>query len=297
MYERLPLDFIGLTDKFGTRNDPITGVSTFHYGIDMGWHSYQGEPVYAIYDSTVALEGYDDTLGNYIVFTYQKNNKTIIYRYFHLKNRAIVKKGDKVTRKQIVGYMGTTGYSNGTHLHFEYWICPLNYTYNTSDRTKYAVNPLNYCYLFDDQTVSSSSNSYVIRVVGSNIKLVRDIGKNQIEVIGTNLRCRETPSLNGNIQGYIDYGIYNILTTKEQDNYTWYQIDNNKWIAGVKGDVKVYNSSANGMDSLKNKISELELEIVALKNNCLKDYCSFKALNSGRYYISLKEGETIYFPK
>ena len=76
MYERLPLDFIGVTDNFGARIDPITKVSSYHYGVDLGWHKYQGEKVYAIYDSTLVEEGYDKNLGNYTVF---KESKTIAF--------------------------------------------------------------------------------------------------------------------------------------------------------------------------------------------------------------------------
>ena len=45
MYSKLPLKFVGITDNFGLRTHPITGVSTYHYGVDFGWNKYQGEPV------------------------------------------------------------------------------------------------------------------------------------------------------------------------------------------------------------------------------------------------------------
>ena len=43
MYSKLPLKFIGVTDDFGMRQDPISGVSTYHYGVDLGWNKYQEE--------------------------------------------------------------------------------------------------------------------------------------------------------------------------------------------------------------------------------------------------------------
>ena len=49
MYERLPLDFIGVTEKFGQRKNPKTGVISYHYAIDLGWYKYQGEPVLGVY--------------------------------------------------------------------------------------------------------------------------------------------------------------------------------------------------------------------------------------------------------
>ena len=169
MYERLPLDFIGVTDNFGARVDPITKVSSYHYGVDLGWNKYEGEKVYAIYDSTLVEEGYDKNLGNYTVFKYDKKNNTIIYRFLHLKNRTSIKVGEKVKQQTVVGYMGSTGYSTGTHLHFEYWICPKGYNYKFSDRGKYAVDPLKHCYLFDNQTANKSIN-LLTRVLGTSKK-------------------------------------------------------------------------------------------------------------------------------
>ena len=180
MYERLPLDFIGVTDKFGARIDPITKVSSYHYGVDLGWNKYQGEKVYAIYDSTLVEEGYDKNWGNYTVFKYDKKNNTIIYRFLHLKNRTTIKVGEKVKQKAIVGYMGSTGYSTGTHLHFEYWICPKGYNYKFSDRGKYAVDPLKHCYLFYDQASGESAN-LLTKVLGTDKRKEKDSNKNQIK--------------------------------------------------------------------------------------------------------------------
>ncbi len=278
MYERLPLDYIGITDGFGYRTGPTTGTQQFHYAIDLGWHSYQGEPVYAIYDSTVIYESYDVNLGNYIVLGYTKGDNTIIYRFLHLRDRTTLNTGDKVARGQVVGYMGTTGDSTGVHLHFEYWICPLNYNYYYGDRATYAVNPLDYCYLFDDQTVNANSVSQVIKVVSKNIKKDLDNTIDQIQVVGNQLRCRKEPNLNGEVFGYIDYGIYNIIDTQDNDGYTWYKIDQDKWIAGVEGDVNVFI-----------KTPEIAVD--------LNNYNSFVSTKDDYYYIYLKENETIYFPK
>lgn len=182
MYERLPLDFIGITEYFGNRVDPITNVSSYHYAVDFGWNKYQGEPIYAVADATVVLESFDNNLGNYIVLMHNTNNNKIITRYLHMKNRSTLKKGVKVKKGEVIGYMGSTGYSTGTHLHFEYWICPKDYTYNYNDRSKYAVNPLKYCYLFEDQQASTKSLPELKKVVGKPIS--KDETKDQIKVVG-----------------------------------------------------------------------------------------------------------------
>lgn len=306
MYDRLPLKHIGITENFGMRKDPISGVSTFHYGTDFGWGNYQGEPVYAANSGTVVYEGYDSNLGNYLVLRYTRGNNTVINRYLHLKNRALVKENTSVKRGQIIGYMGATGYVTGVHLHFEYWICPKNYTYNYSDRPKYAKNPLEYCYLFEDQTVSQGSSSRVKRVVGTPVS--RNTLRSQIRVIGKGLNCRTNPALNGKILGYIDLGYYNVLDTRQSDGYTWYKIANDKWVAYVNGYITRYLlanvstetdentseiiESTNEQEVLSDEINNEEMQTEIINN-----LNSFTCEKDDYYYIYLKKGETLYYPK
>lgn len=298
MYERLPLDFIGVTDKFGQRVDPITKVTSYHYGVDLGWHKYEGEKVYAIYDSTLVEEGYDKNLGNYTVFKYDKKNNTIIYRFLHLKNRTTIKVGEKVKQKAIVGYMGSTGYSTGTHLHFEYWICPKGYNYKFSDRGKYAVDPLKHCYLFYDQASGESAN-LLTKVLGTDKRKEKDSNKNQIKVVGEFLRVRKEAGLDKQILGFIDYGIYDYIGKIEKDNYTWYNLGFCH-VAGTKEDTIVYEKEDDKdkiIKELNDKIKELEEQIKNLEANCLEDYKEFTAFQNGLFYIRLKKDEKIYYPK
>lgn len=292
MYERLPLDFIGITDPFGERKDPITYTSSYHYGVDLGWHKYQGEKVYAIYDSKVVYNEYDDNLGNYLVLTYDKDDKTIIYRFLHLKEKPSLNIGDKVKRGEVVGYMGTTGYSTGYHLHFEYWVCPLGYKYHYADRSKYAKNPLDYCYLFQNQEVSKDDVSSIIKVVGTEKIVKRDESKNQIEVVGESLRCRKYHNLKASVYGYVDYGIYNTLETYDEDGYTWYKIDNDMWVADVKDTLKVYNIKQDTDDS---KTSEDKDKDKDKEETDVKNLKKFVATKDDYYYIYLKKGEVVYY--
>lgn len=308
MYERLPLDFIGITEKFGSRIDPITNVPTYHYGVDFGWNKYEGEPVYAPLDGVVVLESYDDNLGNYLVLMHDQDDKRIITRYLHLKFRSNLKIGDNIKRKEIIGYMGSTGYSTGTHLHFEYWVCPKNYIYNYVDRSKYAVDPLKYCYLFEDQKASDKSIGYLLKVVGTPIE--KDTTKNQIKVVGEYLNCRSNASITARVLGYADYGYYNILNKEIKDNYTWYQIDTNKWVADVDNSIEIYLLDETAKEptlcedlideniNLKQQIKEQEQIIADLKDdNFINNYNSYQAKKDDYYYIALKKDEIIYFPK
>lgn len=280
MYVKYPVNNVGITSLFGVRVHPITNVSKYHYGLDLGWIKYQGEGVYATYDATVIEEGYNSSMGNYIILKYNKDNNTIINIYMHLKQRSLIKKGKEVKQGQILGYMGETGLAQGVHLHFEYWVCPKDYKYNSNDASKYAKDPLKYLYLFDDQTVTTASSNKVNTVVGIPVK--KDNNKEQVEVLKEYLNCRNGYSLTSKILGYANIGYYNVLDKKESDGYVWYKIDSNKWIASVKDYVKAYN-----------KEEEKEEET----SNELLDYDSFTALKDGYYYIYLNSNEMIYYPK
>ena len=59
----------------------------------------------------------------------------------------------------------------------------------------------------------------------------RDEYKNQIEVKVEELRVRTTPSLNGEILGYANVGLYNYYEMTSADDYTWFKIADNQWIA------------------------------------------------------------------
>lgn len=305
MYVKFPVNAVGITSEFGMRTHPITKVGRYHYGLDLGWIKYPGEPVYATHDATVIEESYNSSMGNHIVLKYTKGNNTIINIYMHLKARSLVKKGKKVIQGQKLGYMGETGLADGVHLHFEYWVCPKNYKYKSGEASKYAKNPLNYCYLFDDQTVTKNSSSKVNRVVGT--PTTKNKNKNQIEVLKENLNCRTSPSLKGTILGYINLGYYNILEQKEQSGYTWYRIDYNKWVANVKDYAKTYQKEQpkddqhkkddTKQDDTKQDEQTKDDKTTDETNINLENYNSFKTPKDGYYYIRLRENEIVYYPK
>lgn len=103
-----------ISSYYGYRTDPFYKVRKFHDGIDFS--APTGTPIYATGDGEVTQirkshRGY----GNKIVVDHGYKYKTI---YAHL-NRFAIKKGDKVKRGQIIGYVGNTGKSTAPHLHYE----------------------------------------------------------------------------------------------------------------------------------------------------------------------------------
>lgn len=77
----------------------------------------------------------------------------------------------------------------------------------------------------------------------------RDTNRNQVEVKATKLRVRTKPSLGGGILGYCSLGLFNVISKSVADNYTWFEIDKDKWIAQVD-DVLYYESKSDQEDRL-----------------------------------------------
>jgi murein DD-endopeptidase MepM/ murein hydrolase activator NlpD len=102
-----------LTGTFGGRSDPFTGEPGFHQGLDIS--TEKGQPVFATADGDVDSAAYTGDYGNLIVIRHAFGLAT---RYGHLSAFA-VKPGQRVTRGQVIGYVGSTGRSTGAHLHYE----------------------------------------------------------------------------------------------------------------------------------------------------------------------------------
>ena len=103
-----------ISSYFGHRTDPFYKIQKFHSGIDFA--APVGTKIYCTGDGVVEQvvlgnNGY----GNYIVIDHGYGYKT---RYAHLK-KALVKKGQKVSRGENIALMGNTGKSTAPHLHYE----------------------------------------------------------------------------------------------------------------------------------------------------------------------------------
>ncbi len=101
------------SDRYGMRNDPFTGVREFHAGIDIS--APKGNKVVASADGTVHSVGRQVGYGNLIVVNHRFGITT---RYGHLA-KAVVKKGQKIKKGDVIGYVGATGRATGPHVHYE----------------------------------------------------------------------------------------------------------------------------------------------------------------------------------
>lgn len=102
-----------LTGRFGGRSDPFTGEQGFHQGLDIS--APKGQPVYATADGRVESAAAASEYGNLVVL---RHDFGITTRYGHL-SKFNVKAGETVHRGDVIGYVGSTGRSTGSHLHYE----------------------------------------------------------------------------------------------------------------------------------------------------------------------------------
>jgi murein DD-endopeptidase MepM/ murein hydrolase activator NlpD len=102
-----------LTGRFGGRSDPITGEPGFHQGLDIS--TPKGQPVFATAEGRVESATYASDYGNLVVL---RHDFGITTRYGHL-SKFNVKPGQAVHRGDVLGYVGSTGRSTGSHLHYE----------------------------------------------------------------------------------------------------------------------------------------------------------------------------------
>ena len=118
-----------ISSYFGYRPDPIYKIEKFHSGMD--FTAALGTEAYATGDGVVFdVESNEWGYGNMVILDHGYGYKT---RYAHLLKPA-VRKGQKVKRGQVIGYIGATGKATGVHLHYEVLknddqIDPINFFY------------------------------------------------------------------------------------------------------------------------------------------------------------------------
>ncbi len=114
---RAPLDFTRISSSFNLkRQHPIHKKIIAHRGVD--YAAPRGTPILAAGDGKIIASSYNKANGNYIFI---QHGQEVITKYLHLQKRK-VKKGQKVSQRQIIGTLGSTGYSTGPHLHYEFLI-------------------------------------------------------------------------------------------------------------------------------------------------------------------------------
>lgn len=157
---------ISITSGYGSRIDPITGAVSTHSGLDIsGGRGLGNVNVIAAKDGVVVyptknvsnncISGGSTSCGsgygNYVIIQHSNGTYTL---YGHLYEGSItVKAGDQVEQGQVIGKMGSSGYSTGAHLHFEVRVG--NNSSNSTD------NPLNYISADNPREVASNGGQLI----------------------------------------------------------------------------------------------------------------------------------------
>lgn len=150
---RKPVESVRLTSDFGVRNDPFNGRHRMHQGVDIP--GAIGTPIYATADGIVSRAEWAGGYGNLVEINHGNGLQT---RYGHL-SKLIAEPNQRVVRGQLIGLMGSTGRSTGSHLHYEVRIAGA------------AVNPVPY-------------------LEGTNYELALDLAREHIAMGGPEARGR-----------------------------------------------------------------------------------------------------------
>jgi len=103
-----------ITSAFGYRSDPFDGESAeLHPGID--FRGAKGDPVHVTADGNVVFTGRKGGYGNCIIVQHKNDFETLYGHLSHID----VKEGQSVKTGDVIGKVGSTGRSTGTHLHYE----------------------------------------------------------------------------------------------------------------------------------------------------------------------------------
>ena len=185
------------------------GFVNGHRGLDLVGPNYTLDDIVSYANGTVNMStnGYGNGAGEGVNWAYGNfvkilNDDGTVCLYAHMEYTS-VKVGQRVSKGQVIGRMGNSGNSFGGHLHWEFWSC--NDYYSNIDPSPYL-----------------SPKEIVLPKA-----VERDKNKRQFQVdYNDNLRVRTEPSLNSEVVGILNAGIYDFSEEKDSDGYKWVKLDN-----------------------------------------------------------------------
>ena len=262
------------------------GFVNGHRGLDLVGANYTLDDIVSYANGTVnmAVNGYGNGAGEGVNWAYGNfvkiiNDDGTVCLYAHMEYTS-VKVGQRVSKGQVIGRMGNSGNSFGGHLHWEFWSC--NDYYSNIDPSPY-LSP-------KEIKLPSPVN--------------RDKNKRQFQVdYNDNLRVRTEPSLNSEVVGILNAGIYDFSEEKENDGYKWVKLDN-YWSAITDMsriieiepiiDEKEEDNINIPEDTKTLEIEQLKQEIERL-NNVINSFKTFECKKTDKYYIKLEEGKSFLY--
>lgn len=106
-------DLRRLSSGFGYRYHPILKIRKFHHGVDFS--ASTGTEIYATGDGVVEKAKYATGYGYHVVINHEYGYQTL---YGHM-SKLNVRRGQKIKRGELIGFVGNTGLSSAPHLHYE----------------------------------------------------------------------------------------------------------------------------------------------------------------------------------
>jgi murein DD-endopeptidase MepM/ murein hydrolase activator NlpD len=112
---RKPLIAGIMRSSFGIRRHPILGYTKMHTGVD--WAAPTGTPIYAAGNGVIEKAGWESGYGKFILIRHNNGYETA---YGHMSAYARgMDEGKRVRQGQVIGFVGSTGLSTGSHVHYE----------------------------------------------------------------------------------------------------------------------------------------------------------------------------------
>jgi murein DD-endopeptidase MepM/ murein hydrolase activator NlpD len=112
---RKPVVSAIMRSGFGIRRHPILGYTKMHTGVD--WSAPTGTPIYAAGNGVVERVGWESGYGKFVLIRHTNGYETA---YGHMTAYARgIDQGTRVRQGQVIGFVGSTGLSTGSHLHYE----------------------------------------------------------------------------------------------------------------------------------------------------------------------------------
>ncbi len=130
-----------ITSSFGEREDPFNGEGAFHKGVDIS--AAYGTPIRASADGVVETAAMENGYGREVLLDNGRGIKTL---YAHMSGFTVTS-GQSVVRGQVIGYVGRSGRSTGSHVHYEVQVhgTPVNpHKYLRITTAELAASPTGY---------------------------------------------------------------------------------------------------------------------------------------------------------
>lgn len=285
------------------------GGSNNHRGLDLvgAYHTLDNVVSYDSGKVLMAVTGYGNGAGQGVNWRYGNFVKILhddgkVTLYAHLSYTDL-KVGQRVSKGQLIGGMGNSGNCFGAHLHWELW---------TRDDYNSNIDPMPY--------LEPKSEIVKAKAVAKDTKV------DQFEIlVDSTMKCRSSRSTKNddNFLYIINKGLYNVLSNKTENGYTWIEVAKNQFVAILDGYTKLIKKQEEvkpniEAEELKKEIEALtkEHDIIVTKNEELEkenielkdkiklletqiannnNFNNYEAEENKQVYISLKKGNILMF--